>query len=75
MGQVIFDYFEEFKEAIVQVEYAKTLVSLKEEKDSGPVHSFHVEYREYSELSEISELSDEEPTINPYEAYTCSFIK
>jgi len=71
MGQVIFDYFEEFKEGIIQVEYAKTLVTLK---DSGPEQ---VDYREYSELSEISELSDEDPTINPYEAYTGpgSFVK
>ena len=67
MGQVIFDYFEEFKEAIVNVEYSKTLVSLKETPETlKPVQSFHVEYRECSELSDISELSDEEHTIHPY---------
>jgi hypothetical protein len=69
MGQVIFDYFDEFKEALIQMEYAKTLVS--KEKDSGlletPLHSL---YHENTELSDISELSDEEHTINPYDVYT-----
>jgi hypothetical protein len=77
MGQVIFDYFEEFKEATIQVEYEKTLVSkntpMKKESEltsTTPIYSFQAEYREYSELSDISELSDEEPTINPYDVYT-----
>ena len=75
MGQVIFDYFEEFKEAIVQVEYGKAMVSLKNTstqrdlESDAPEHSVQVEYREYSELSDISELSDEEPTLNPYEPF------
>jgi len=30
MGQVIFDYFDEFKDAVVNVEYEKTLVHLKD---------------------------------------------
>jgi len=66
MGQVIFDYFEEFKEAIIQVEYGKTLLSLKDTPIQTPIESGTVEY---TELSDISELSDEEPTIHPYEPY------
>lgn len=69
MGQVIFDYFEEFKEALIQMEYAKTLGSKEKEKEllETPLHSL---YHENTELSDISELSDEEPTINPYDVYT-----
>ena len=73
MGQVIFDYLDEFKEAVVNVEYSKTLVHLKDTqtqtKSEEPVQSFQVDYREYSELSDISELSDEEHTLNPYEPF------
>ena len=69
MGQVIFDYFEEFKEAIIQVEYGKTVLKNTPTPTQAPIESGTVEYREYSELSDISELSDEEPMIHPYDVY------
>jgi hypothetical protein len=78
MGQVIIDYFEEFKDTLVNVEYGKALVSMKETQTES--QSLHVEYREYNEipeLSDISEFSDEDHTLNPYERYTGpgSFLK
>jgi len=78
MGEMIFNYFDEFKEAIEKIEYSKTLVSLKHTPVSK-AESFQVEYREYSELSEISELSDENSICTQYEPnhpyMECSFLK
>ncbi len=59
MGEVIFDYFDEFKDAVVQTEYSKALLTLNPKNSLLESHSFPVEYSELSDISELSELSEE----------------
>ena len=67
MGQVIFDYFDEFKDALVQVEYGKALISMKESQtfQGG---------RNNSELSDLTDFYDDDHTINPYDV-PCTIIE